>query len=58
MLFNHLLQEQEKGHAAELQKHEKWLKGRKIFDAAVRITPSVRMEDRLGHLNVSNKWEL
>ena len=58
MKYGDLLQEQEQGHAIELNKHEKWLKGRKIFDASVRITPSVRMEDRLGHLNVSNKWEL
>ncbi|CAG7837568.1 unnamed protein product, partial [Allacma fusca] len=54
----YLTVEQEDGHAKELKKFDKWLNNKRLENAVFRTRPSVRMEDKLGHLNVSSAWEL
>ncbi|CAL8077606.1 unnamed protein product [Orchesella dallaii] len=60
LLLRHpyLTMEQEKGHAAALNKHEDWLCRMNLLRQAKKIRPSVRIEDTFDTLLKQDRWEL
>ncbi|OXA41661.1 ribosomal protein 63, mitochondrial [Folsomia candida] len=54
----YLTLEQEKGHAQALQKHKTWMTNKRLEAASTKLVKSIRFEDKLKHLCVSDSWEI
>ncbi|ODM95687.1 Ribosomal protein 63, mitochondrial [Orchesella cincta] len=54
----YLTPEQDRGHAIALDKHEDWIRRMNLYRAAVRVRPSVRLEEKFDKLRTTDSWEV